>query len=156
MAELDDILNYRVVDDRISLSGQPTEAQIAALDDAGVVVNLGHYYNKVALADEPGAVAETGMAYHYLPVDFENPTERDYTCFCAVMSKFEGQRIHIHCIYNACVTAFMLRDARDGHGDIAEAEARIDGIWRPGGVWAAFLGHGQDTDKPNRYLGYDY
>ena len=37
-----------------------------------------------------------------------------------------------------------------------EAEAMMDSIWRPGGVWAKFIGKDADIDQPNRYLGYEY
>lgn len=158
MAPLNDILNFRQVSDRLTLSGQPTEDQIAALAEAGVtdVINLGPHDNKGALADEPGSVAAAGMAYHYIPVDFDAPTEPDYTAFTDTMNALGSARVHVHCIYNARVSAFMLRYARDGHGDAPAAEALMEGIWRPGGVWAAFLGHEADIDQPNRYLGYDY
>lgn len=155
---LSDILNFRQVDDRLSLSGQPSEDQLAALARAGVrdIINLGPHDNEGALPDEPGTVAAAGMTYHYIPVDFGNPTEKDYTAFSACMAALSDTRLHVHCIYNARVSAFMLRYARDGHGDIAAAERLMDGIWRPGGVWAAFLGHDADIDQTNRYLGYDY
>lgn len=155
---LSDILNYRQVNDRISLSGQPNEAQLTALAQDGVtdIINLGPHDNKGALEDEAGSVAKAGMTYRYIPVDFDNPTEADYAAFTQAMAECAATRTHVHCIYNARVSAFMLRYARDGHGDVTKAEALMDGIWRPGGVWAAFLGHEDDIDKPNRYLGYEY
>lgn len=155
---LSDILNFRQVDDRLSLSGQPSEDQLAALARAGVtdIINLGPHGNQGALKDEPGAVAAAGMNYHYIPVDFGNPTEEDYTAFYTSMAALSDVRLHVHCIYNARVSAFMLRYARNGHGDIAAAEQLMDSIWRPGGVWAAFLGHDADTAHINRYRGYDY
>ncbi|MEX0350557.1 MAG: protein tyrosine phosphatase family protein [Paracoccaceae bacterium] len=158
MSPLDDILNFRQVSDRLTLSGQPTEDQITALADAGVtdIINLGPHDNKGALEDEPGTVAAAGMTYHYIPVDFDNPTEQDYIAFTDTLVALGDARVHVHCIYNARVSAFMLRLAREWHGDSTAAEALMEGIWRPGGVWAAFLGHEADIDQPNRYLGYDY
>lgn len=159
MADLGaDILNYRRVSDLISLSGQPTEAQLAALAQDGVteVVNLGPHDNDGALPNEAGSVAALGMAYHYIPVDFENPTEQDYATFLATLAKLDGARVHVHCIFNARVSAFMLRRARDGQGDVAAAQALMDGIWQPGGVWAAFLGDAASVSLPNRFAGYDY
>ncbi len=158
--DFEDILNWRRVDDRLSLSGQPSEAQLRLLAEAGVtdVINLGPHDNKGALEDEPGVVAAAGMVYHYIPVDFEAPSAADYAEFTALMAALQNKRVHLHCIYNARVTAFMLRYARDGlgGGKVAEAEARMDGIWRPGGVWARFLGDTENEVQPNRYAGYDY
>ena len=158
MTDVSDILNWRVIDARVSTSGQPTEAQLALLAAAGVrdIVNLGPHDNKGALEDEPGSVAALGMTYHYIPVDFDAPTEADYAAFVAAMAALADVRVHVHCIYNARVSAFMLRYARDGHGDVAAAETRMDGIWRPGGVWAEFLGRTGDVGQPNRYAGYEY
>jgi len=158
MTSINDILNYRQVDARISLSGQPTEAELVALAQSGVsdVINLGPHDNKGALADEPGSVAAAGMRYHYIPVDFDAPAEVDYAAFTETLDRLPTQRVHIHCIYNARVSAFMLRRARDTGADVAAAEALMDGIWRPGGVWAMFLGLEADRALPNRYRGYDY
>lgn len=155
----DNILNWRQVDDRLSLSGQPTRAQCAGLAASGVafVINLAPQDNKGALKDEADVFDELGVSYHYIPVDFENPTEDDYTAFCAAMDEASGMRTHIHCIYNARVTAFMLRYAQDGlGGEVDDAQARMDGIWRPGGVWARFIGDESRIDKANEYAGYEY
>jgi len=153
-----DILNWRRVDDRITLSGQPTEAQLTGLKNLGVscVINLAPADNKGALADEARIVKDAHMAYIYIPVDFENPTEEDYTQFKTAMRKHASDTVHVHCIFNARVSAFMLRYARDGFGDPDAAWSLMDGIWRPGGVWAKFLGDTSNLNAPNRYAGFEY
>jgi protein tyrosine phosphatase (PTP) superfamily phosphohydrolase (DUF442 family) len=121
------------------------------------IVNLGPHTNKGALPDEAGTVAALGMTYIYIPVDFDNPTTEDFNTFCDALATTAGQTVHVHCIYNARVTAFFYRYAQSGKdGASAEAFAMMDGIWRPGGVWAAFIGNAADFDKPNRYAGYEY
>lgn len=159
MTELTDILNWRRRDDRTTLSGQPTEVQFEAIRDLGVgrVINLGPYDNEGALADEPGTLAALGIEYTYIPVDFENPTQDDFDAFCAALDDAGPSAVHVHCIYNARVTAFFYRYAKEGRGgDITEAADMMDSIWRPGGVWATFIGKPEDAGKPNRYLGYEY
>ena len=65
--------------------------------------------------------------------------------------------IHVHCIYNARVSAFFHRYAQDGRGfSETETFALMDGIWRPGGIWAKFIDDKEALDLPNRYSGYDY
>jgi len=60
-------------------------------------------------------------------------------------------------IYNARVTAFFYRYAQVGRGFTeAETFSLMEGIWRPGGVWAKFINNKEALDLPNRYLGYDY
>ena len=159
MGSTKDILNWREWDARISLSGQPTEDQLALLAENGVreILNLGPHTNDGALEDEPGTVAALGMNYRYIPVDFENPTEADWEDFCVEMENIGEARVHVHCIYNARVSAFFYRYAREGRGgDIDAAFALMDGIWRPGGVWARFIGKEENTGLPNTYKGYEY
>lgn len=154
-----DILNFRRWDQRISLSGQPTESQLGEICDIGVerIINLGLHSNNGALDDEAGSVAKLGMAYDYIPVDFENPTEADYTAFCAAVAEPPKSFLHVHCIYNARVSAFFYRYAMEGRGGDREAAfALMDDIWRPGGVWAQFISKPEDAALPNRYKGYDY
>jgi protein tyrosine phosphatase (PTP) superfamily phosphohydrolase (DUF442 family) len=159
LRELPDVLNWRRLNDRITLSGQPTETQLSEIRDLGVstIINLGPHSNKGALPDEAGTVARLGMRYVYIPVDFENPTVADFSAFCAALEAVEGQMIHVHCIYNARVTAFFYRYAQLGKAlPEAAAFALMDGIWRPGGVWATFIGNNDEAELPNRYAGQDY
>lgn len=158
-AELAHILNWRRVDAKITLSGQPTEQQLRDLHQSGVrrIINLGPHDNDGALQDEATSVANLAMDYTYIPVDFDAPTNADYDHFRAALADAAGTKTHIHCIYNARVTAFMTRLAADGHGEgITNAHKRMDSIWRPGRAWAIFLGDEENTDQPNRYAGYDY
>lgn len=159
MRDLTEILNWRRLNGSISLSGQPTEAQFGQIAESGVthVINLAPHTNKGALPDEAGTVAELGMTYVHIPVDFDNPTEQDFCEFCEAFERVKAMPVHIHCMYNARVTAFIYRLAQTGKGvAVAEALALMDGIWRPGGVWAAFIGRPSDVAFPNRYAGNDY
>lgn len=155
----EDILNWRRWSDQITLSGQPTEDQLRGLRDAGVthVINLGPHDNNGALPDEPASVSALGMSYIYIPVDFENPTDQDFAAFCQAMDRCAGQVLHVHCIYNARVSAFFYRYASERRGgDPNAAFALMDGIWRPGGVWAEFIGDLDAVPLKNRYAGEDY
>lgn len=159
MHDLPEVFHWRRLDAEITLSGQPTEAQLSQIRDLGVtyIINLGPHTNKGALNNEARTVVELGTTYVYIPVDFEAPTEDDFSKFCEALEGVKGQRTHLHCIYNARVTAFFYRYAQIGLGGSAsEAHVRMDGIWRPGGVWARFIGNAEAVDLSNRYEGYDY
>lgn len=159
MPDPTDILNFRREDDSLTLSGQPTEAQLEEIKALGVthVINLGPHDNKGALPDEAGSVAALGMEYIYISVDFAAPRGSDYDAFCAAMTRLERQKVHVHCIYNARVTAFMYRYAKDGfRQSVAEAFALMDDVWRPGGDWADFIREPSAKGRPNRYKGYEY
>lgn len=93
MTDLPDIINWRRVDGQITTSGQPTEAQLADIQNLGVthIVNLGPHTNKGALADEPASVAALGMTYVFIPVDFENPTQDNFDQFQSILADLAGK-----------------------------------------------------------------
>ncbi|MFK7880193.1 protein tyrosine phosphatase family protein [Roseobacter sp.] len=159
MTNLPHILNWRRINARLTTSGQPTEEQLAEIQTLGVtqVVNLGPHHNKGALEDEPGTVASLGMSYVYIPVEFESPTEQNFEDFKAAIEGNPSAKIHVHCIYNARVSAFFYRYAKSG-AIISEdaAFANMESIWRPGDDWAAFIENPDAKGQQNRYAGEDY
>lgn len=97
------------------------------------------------------------MTSDYIPVDFERPTEANFQAFCDAVERCEGPPKHVHCIYNARVSAFYYRYARIGKGQpVQQAFDLMDGIWWPGGVWAAFIGETASVGPANRYAGFDH
>lgn len=150
-------INWRDIDARVSTSGQPTEEQLVELAGAGVktVINLGPHWNKGALDDEATSVEVLEMRYIYIPVDFDAPTRENFDTFCAAMQGTSDERVHVHCIYNARVSAFFYLLAKEA-GDADEAYKRMDGIWRPGGVWAALIGVPDTEGSQNQYAGEEY
>src|SRR5271163_4876920 len=132
MADPEAIYNWRRLDDRVTTSGQPTEPQLADIHALGVshIVNLGLHTHEKALPDEAASVGALGMTYIHIPVDFKNPTERDFTAFCAAMAASEGDKVHVHCIANYRVSAFFYRYRRDVLGmDAAHARVDMDAVW---------------------------
>jgi protein tyrosine phosphatase (PTP) superfamily phosphohydrolase (DUF442 family) len=159
MADPTDVINWRRCDINTTLSGQPTEAQFAMIKALGVsdVINLGPHSNDGALNDEAGYLATLAINYIYIPLDFANPTQANFDAFCTALEQLNGKSIHVHCIYNARVTAFFYRYALEGlGGDTQQAFDRMDGIWRPGGIWAKFINTPEDGNQKNRYAGFDY
>jgi uncharacterized protein (TIGR01244 family) len=141
MADPVSIYNWRRLDERITTSGQPTEAQLADIRALGVrhIVNLGLHSHEKALPDEAASAGKLGMAYFHIPVDFKNPTEDDFMRFCAVMDDLRDVPVHVHCIANFRVSAFFYRYRRDQLGmDEARARADMEQVWRPEGVWETF------------------
>ncbi len=159
MADPTDIFRWQRLDGHITTSGQPSEAQLATLRRIGVthVVNLGMHTHEKALPDERASVGALGMDYVHIPVDFASPTEADFDRFCETMRDLEGKAVHVHCIVNARASAFFYRYRREVLG-VSEEEARpaMETVWRPGGVWAAFIGDEAAEALPHRYAGQDY
>ena len=153
------IFMWRRIDERITTSGQPDETQLAALKEIGVghVINLGLHSHEKALPDEGGYLAELGIDYIHIPVDFDDPTEDDYARFRATMDALSEERVHIHCIANLRVSAFLYRYRRDAR-HMAEEKARqeMERIWKPGGPWASLIGDEDRLSMPHLYAGRDY
>ena len=146
MSDPTDIHRWRRLDDRITTSGQPTEAQLATLAGLGVrrVVNLALTSSPRALTDEAASVAALGMAYVHIPVAFADPTEADFAAFRTAMEAARGEAVHVHCAANYRVSAFLCRYRRDVLGvDPAEARAEMERVWQPDAAWAAFLDRGR-------------
>jgi uncharacterized protein (TIGR01244 family) len=142
MSDPDSIYNWLRLDDRITTSGQPSEAQLADISALGVchIVNLGLHSHEKALPDEAASVAALGMTYIHIPVDFQNPTDDDFAAFCAVLEELRDDPVHVHCIANYRVSAFFYRYRRDVlRMDEAEARAELQKIWQPTEVWAKFI-----------------
>ena len=156
----DDILCWRRIDDRLTTSGQPNHAQMERLQTIGVrhLINLAPASNDGAMVDEPEVAEKLGFSYTYIPVDFEAPSEADFDAFCAALEATGNDKTHVHCIYNARVSAFFLRYAREERGaeTVEDAFERMDSIWRPGEVWCRFIGLEQPSVPQNRYKGYEY
>jgi protein tyrosine phosphatase (PTP) superfamily phosphohydrolase (DUF442 family) len=73
MADPELIYNWRRLDDRITTSGQPSEAQLADIQALGIrhIVNLGLHTHEKALPDEAASVNRFGMMYIHIPVDLQ-------------------------------------------------------------------------------------
>lgn len=159
MKSLEHILNWRRVNARLTTSGQPNRDQLADIQKLGIthIVNLGLGHGEGALEDEAEIVASLGMEYIHIPVDFENPTDQNFEDFKTALETHTGAQMHVHCIYNARVSAFFYRYAQL-QNDVSEAAAfdLMDSIWRPGEDWAEFIANPSAKGQPNRYAGDDY
>jgi hypothetical protein len=67
------------------------------------------------------------------------------------MAETADAPVHIHCIANLRVSAFLYRYLRDVAGQHdADARTLMDTVWRPGGVWASFIGDPDSAGLPHR------
>ena len=143
MADPKSIYNWRRLDDRITTSGQPTEEQLAEIHALGIrhIINLRLHSHEKALPDEAASVRRLAMTYIHIPVDFQNPTDADFAQFCSAMEQLKGVPVHVYCIANFRVSAFLYRYRREVLGaDEAQARADMEQVWQPKGVWGAFIG----------------
>ncbi len=138
------IVNYLKVNDAIATAGQPTEEQLraAAAEGFATVVNLGLLEPRYALPDEAGLVRSLGMAYHHIPVQWDDPRESDLEAFERVMDELPAGRTLIHCAANFRVTAFYSLYAQKRLGwSEAQAEEFRAAVWKGSNhpVWERFI-----------------
>lgn len=141
---IDDIYNFRKVNDLVFTGGQPTEEQLAAAASAGceVVINLAPYNPGRSLPDEGATAGALGLTYYNIPVEMGNPTKADLLEFDRLMVENHGRRAFVHCMANYRVTAFLSLHAMKYWGwSRAEAESFIASTWRLAEypVWERFF-----------------
>jgi uncharacterized protein (TIGR01244 family) len=146
---LETIRNWQHVDARLSSSGQIGYDQIPLLAEEGydVVVNL-------AIADEERngeegfLVAQNGLTYVHIPVDWEQPTMDDVEMFFDVMQANADRKVYVHCFANMRASAFvyMYRTLVEGVPE-ADARATMNEVWDPGELeqWANLIRSAQES-----------
>ena len=141
-SSLPSIYNYLPINEQLCTSGQPTEKQFAAIRDAGfnTVINLAPHQAENSLPDEGATLKTLGISYIHIPVDFQNPTDEDFSNFTKAMRAHADAPLWVHCAANMRVSAFVYRYRCSELGEAREqARADIDKIWQPFGVWRRFL-----------------
>jgi uncharacterized protein (TIGR01244 family) len=139
------ICNFHKVTDKLACSGQPTEDQLASIaaDGYRVVINLGLPDGKYALSDEASLVKQLGLAYHNIPVMFDNPQISELELFIELMSKHADEKTFIHCAANYRASVFtglylFAKNELDAKG----MQLFIEDVWQPDGVWQLFIEEG--------------
>ena len=139
------IYNFRRLSPTLTTSGQPDEAQLAGLRDAGIVtvINLALSDSPRALPDEAATLAGLGLRYIHIPVEFTAPAEADFEAFATAMDGLDDAPVHIHCAANYRVSAFLYRYRTERLGwSAAEAGPDLEAVWQPDQVWQKFIARG--------------
>jgi len=145
------IKNYRAVDVSLATSGQPSEAQLQAIAEAGftTVINLAlHDDPRYSLPNEAGTVQSLGMAYVHIPVQFAAPRQADLHAFFAAMEAHHGEKVWVHCAANMRVSAFLglYRVIREGW-EHERAFALMNDLWQPNKVWSSFIASMLESER---------
>jgi protein tyrosine phosphatase (PTP) superfamily phosphohydrolase (DUF442 family) len=139
---LPEIYNFRLLDERLGTSGQPTVEQFPNIRQAGfdVVINLALPTSDNAIPNEGSIVTGLGMAYVHIPVNFQKPASEDFRAFCQMMDAFEDRNVFVHCAANMRVSSFIFlyRVLRKGV-DQSRAEQDLCAIWEPDEIWSQFM-----------------
>ena len=145
----DSVFNFLQINPNIATSGQPSKQQFKAIQQAGYkkVINLAPHDAENALANEAAVVADLGMEYTNIAVDFNAPTEQDFDQFINHLHSYQTQKIWVHCAANMRVSSFIFRYRTAILGeDKQTAEDDLYKIWRPNKIWRQFI----DKPEPNK------
>lgn len=141
----------RAVSELLWTSGQPSVNDLDRLPalDIDAVVNLALPSSPNALPGEAERVTALGISYFQIPVAWDRPTREDLRRFLGVMDALDGRRVWVHCARNMRVSAFIYLYRRLRCGE-SEAAARypMTTVWKPDGVWQAFIDDCLQDAKP--------
>lgn len=162
MVQISDIYNFHPIDEMLSTSGQPTDAQlrIVAAEGYKVIINLAlHDEPRYSLPDEKRLVEGLGMEYIHIPVQFDNPQEEELLIFFRTMEAQKHKKILVHCAANMRVSAFLglYRLIKQGM-DECEAFEPMRSVWIPDEVWSSFIStmlakHESRGVVPKKFIG---
>jgi uncharacterized protein (TIGR01244 family) len=132
MTDPTDIRNFVRLSASLTTSGRLQPGDPARLADMGAarVINLALPDHPEALPHAAEEMAAAGLAYTHIPVPFDAPTLDHYRAFVAALEA-EQTPVHVHCIMNWRVSAFLCRWHREnGMADHA-ARALMQLVWDP-------------------------
>ena len=93
-----------------------------------------------AVIDEAEILNAEEVEYIHIPVDFNNPSSKDFEKFVSNIERHQGKKIWVHCAANMRVSAFVYKYRRDvlklPHNEIV---SDMKAIWTPNKTWRAFL-----------------
>ena len=137
-----DLHRYLKYSDSYASSSQPSEAELKVVAASGVkrVIYIALNDSHGALKDEDKIVQSLGMQYVHIPVDFKNPTLKDFQDFVSLMQSEPDMNTLLHCQVNlrASTFSFLYRTIFQDV-PVAEAKADMDSIWEPNKDWFKFI-----------------
>jgi protein tyrosine phosphatase (PTP) superfamily phosphohydrolase (DUF442 family) len=141
-SQLEAIYNYLPISSQLATSGQPSEDQLNSIQCAGytTIINLAPANAENALCNEAKVVANLGMDYINIPVDFSNPNHQDFKKIMSQMKAKTDQKIWVHCAANIRASCFIFKYRTAILGENRHyADADLKKIWQPNTVWRQFI-----------------
>ncbi|MDX2220790.1 MAG: protein tyrosine phosphatase family protein [Burkholderiales bacterium] len=142
LRNVEGIDNYIEITPKLSVSGQPTAAQLERFKALGIeaVVYIAPPQVGTSVREEPLLLGRQGLLDANIPVNFGNPTQADFDAFAAVLSAWKDKRVHVHCQVNMRGSVFMFL-YRVIHDKVPAEQAYeiVRRIWVPDPVWRKFL-----------------
>ena len=131
-ADPTDIRAFLRISASLTTSGRLERGDPARLAAMGArrVINLAMPDHPEALPDAAAEMAAAGLGYVHIPVPFDAPTPDHYHAFASAMAASE-EPVHVHCIMNWRVSAFLCRWHRENGMADDQARALMHLVWQP-------------------------
>ncbi|MGH6624287.1 MAG: protein tyrosine phosphatase family protein [Burkholderiaceae bacterium] len=130
--------NMVEISSQLVTAGQPPADALARLGEQGfqAVIYLAPPTVSDAVRDEALIVGRQGLVYVNIPIRFDNPTERDFETFAAILRGLAGRKVLVHCQINmrASTMVFLYR-AIIAKEDPRIAYDAVSKVWTPEGPW---------------------
>lgn len=132
MTDPADIRNFVRLSPGLTTSGRLQAGDPARLAAMGAarVINLAMPDHPEALPHAAAEMAGAGLAYSHIPVPFDAPTLDHYRAFTAALEAAQTP-VHVHCIMNWRVSAFLCRWHRENGMADEAAAAQMHLVWNP-------------------------
>jgi protein tyrosine phosphatase (PTP) superfamily phosphohydrolase (DUF442 family) len=139
--QIENIVNFLQISDRLATAGQPTIEQYSTIAAAGyqLVINLALTDSPNALVAEDSIARSLGLEYLQIPVVWDNPTLEDFQAFKNAMDANSASKIFVHCAANKRVSAFVYLCRIVRGVDALIARQDLTKIWMPNEIWQAFI-----------------
>ena len=148
MADPEDITAWQRIGPDLTTSGKLAPTDIPRLAAIGTrhVINLSNPGDPGYLENEAELLERAGIAYSDVPVPFTALEEAHYERFASALESGE-KPVHVHCIMNWRVSAFLYRYHRERGMSEAEARTLMTVHWEPdrrddypaGDLWGGFI-----------------
>jgi protein tyrosine phosphatase (PTP) superfamily phosphohydrolase (DUF442 family) len=130
-------------------SGQPSAEALAGLGAQGFEADIYLAPPTVgdAVKEEAVIVGKQGLIFVNIPINFNNPTEKDFETFAGVMKGLGNRKVLVHCQIDlrASSMVFLYR-VIVGKEDPHVAYKAVAQVWSPEGPWKRLI---QDVLKKN-------
>jgi protein tyrosine phosphatase (PTP) superfamily phosphohydrolase (DUF442 family) len=119
-------------------SGQPKSAALGGLRALGfeAVLYLAPFTMPDAVREEPDLLARQGIAFANVPIPFNAPTESHVQEASAVLQRWQGRQVLVHCQVNmrASTVVFLHRVIQDKESPELAWQS-VTRVWSPEGAW---------------------